>query len=88
MLMGDANGDGVVDVADLGILGANLNATDMQWNTDDFNLDSTTDMADLGILGANWTASQTTGNASELVPKPTTLSLVVMSVLMVSRRRR
>ena len=27
------------------------------------------------ILGANWTASQTTGNASALVPEPTTLSL-------------
>ncbi len=85
---GDANFDGIVDVADLGILGANFNAADMQWNTGDFNLDSTTDVADLGILGANWSASQSTGNASALVPEPTTLSLLAMSVLMVGCRRR
>ena len=60
---GDANFDGIVDVADLGILGANFNAADMQWDTGDFNLDGMTDVADLGILGANWTASQATGNA-------------------------
>jgi len=77
-----------VDVTDLSILGANFNADDMQWDTGDFNLDGMTDVADLGILGANWTASQTTGNASALVPEPTTLSLLAMSVLMVGRRRR
>ena len=64
---GDANFDGLVDAADLGIVGANFNADDMQWNTGDFNLDGMTDVADLGILGANWTASQTTANASALV---------------------
>ncbi len=82
------NCDGVVDVADLGILGANFNADDMQWNTGNFNLDGMTDVADLGILGANWSASQATGNTSALVPEPTTLSLIAMSVLMVGQRRR
>ena len=85
---GDANFDGIVDVADLGILGANFNAADMQWDTGDFNLDNMTDVADLGILGANWSASQTTGNGSALVPEPTTLSLLAVSVMMVGRRRR
>ena len=47
------NFDGTVDVTDLGIVGANFNADDMQWNTGDFNLDSMTDVADLGIFGAN-----------------------------------
>jgi len=85
---GDANGDGVVDVADLGVLGANFNQSNMTFADGDFNGDGATDVADLGILGANWTASQTTGNASALVPEPTTLSLLAMSVLMVGRRRR
>ena len=52
--MSDFNFDGFVDVADLGIVGVNFNAADMQWNTGDFNLDNMTDVADLGVLGANW----------------------------------
>ena len=54
----------------------------------DFNDDGIVDVAGLGILGANWTASQAIGNASALVPEPATLSLLVMSVLVVGRRRR
>ncbi len=54
----------------------------------DANDDDITDVADLGILGANWTASQATGNASALVPEPTTLSLLMMSVLVAVRRRQ
>ncbi len=93
---GDANGDSFVDVADLGILGANFNATDMQWNTGDFNLDGMTDVADLGILGANWSGGGQLPDAQSIlgmelravIPEPMTLSLYVLSVLMVGRRRR
>ncbi len=84
---GDANGDGVVDVADLGVLGANFNQSNMTFADGDFNDDGIVDVADLGILGANWSASQATGNTSALVPEPTTLSLLAMSVLVVGRRR-
>ncbi len=83
---GDADFDGHVDIADLGIVGANFNADVMQWNTGDFNLDGTTDVSDLGILGANWTAAQAAGTAAALVPEPATLALLGMSVLMVVRR--
>jgi len=85
---GDANFDGLVDVADLGIVGENFNAADMQWDTGDFNLDGMTDVADLGILGTNWSAGQIVGGVVDLVPEPTTLSLLAMSVLAVGRRRR
>ena len=78
---GDANGDGVVDVADLGIMGANFGSTNAVVADGDFNDDGIVDVADLGILGANWTASQATGNTSVLVPEPATLSLLAMSVL-------
>ena len=53
--LGDANHDGVVDVSDLGILGANFNQDDAQWSQGDFNSDGVVDVADLGGIGANWT---------------------------------
>ena len=49
----------MVDIADLGILGANFNKTNAQWTQGDFNGDGVVDVADLGIIGANWG----TGNA-------------------------
>jgi len=85
---GDFNCDGLVDVADLGIIGANFNGSEVTYVEGDANLDGGVDVADLGVVGANWTALQSTGNASALVPEPTTLSLLAMSVLMVGRRRR
>ena len=88
MIPGDANGDGLVDVADLGVLGANFGSANAVSADGDFNGDNIVDVADLGILGANWTASQAVGNTSALVPEPTTLSLLAMSVLMVGHRRR
>jgi len=84
---GDFNCDGIVDVADLGIVGANFNTNDVTYIEGDANLDNVVDVADLGILGANWTASQIIGNASALVPEPATLFLLVVSVLVVRRGR-
>ena len=55
MLPGDANGDGAVDVGDLGILGVNYGqTTGMTLAQADFTGDGAVDVGDLGILGANW----------------------------------
>lgn len=51
---GDANFDNLVDIADLGIVGANFNKIKAVWSEGNFNFDTTVDVADLGILGANW----------------------------------
>jgi hypothetical protein len=52
---GDANGDGKVDVGDLGILAANYGlSSGATWNKGDFNNDGKVDVGDLGILAANY----------------------------------
>jgi hypothetical protein len=52
---GDANGDKMVDVGDLGILAANYGTTSgATWAQGDFNGDGAVDVGDLGILAANY----------------------------------
>jgi hypothetical protein len=53
-LGGDANLDGQVTIADLGVLAANWQQEDRYWFHGDFNYDGTVNIADLGILAANW----------------------------------
>jgi hypothetical protein len=51
---GDANGDGMVDVGDLGILAANYGTSSKTWAQGDFNGDGLVDVGDLGILAAHY----------------------------------
>jgi hypothetical protein len=51
---GDANGDGMVDVGDLGILAANYGGSGKTWTQGDFNGDTLVDVGDLGILAAHY----------------------------------
>jgi hypothetical protein len=51
---GDANGDGMVDVGDLGILAANYGSSGKSWAQGDFNGDTIVDVGDLGILAAHY----------------------------------
>jgi hypothetical protein len=62
-LPGDANLDGRVDIADLGILAANWQQT-ADWFGGDFTSDGVVDIADLGILAANWQAGVESGGMS------------------------
>jgi hypothetical protein len=51
---GDANGDKMVDVGDLGILAANYGGSNKAWSQGDFNNDGLVDVGDLGILAAHY----------------------------------
>ena len=93
---GDFNCDGLVDVADLGIIGANFNGAEVTYVDGDANLDGGVDVADLGVVGANWSAAQLQSVAQSLngaglnaqVPEPATLSLIAMATLLLAGRRR
>jgi hypothetical protein len=95
---GDADRDGVVDVADLGILAANYGQSDMLWDDGDFNADGCVDVGDLGILAANYgtgtsgadfeedfsTVTNTAGKSSEIDDNPlcSSLGLVFITSIM------
>jgi hypothetical protein len=56
VIPGDANLDGMVNIADLGILAANWQQSGRNWEHGDFNGNRAVEIADLGILAANWQA--------------------------------
>ncbi|MBN2296669.1 MAG: DNRLRE domain-containing protein [Pirellulales bacterium] len=88
-LPGDANGDGVVDVSDLGILATNYGATSGRaWYEGDFTHDTAVDVSDLGVLAAYYGTGNT---AAQSVPEPSVLAgilgLCLGGVFTLTRKR-
>jgi len=54
ILPGDANGDNVVDVTDLGDLSTNWQLTNQSFGNGDFSGDGVVDVTDLGLLATSW----------------------------------
>lgn len=84
---GDINGDGLVNVSDLGILAA-------QWNTPggvpsaDLNYDHMVDVGDLGIVSANWTDSESGSSLIPTsVPTPTVYAAAGVALLLACPRQ-
>ncbi len=81
---GDADGDGNVDVTDLGILATHYGTIGgAEWGDGDFSGDGNVDVTDLGILATNYGTI-----AAQAVPEPSTLSLLLLATLMLAWRRR
>ncbi len=102
LLAGDANFDGIVNLADFGILRAGFGAGGRQ--AADFNLDGVVSLADFGILRASFGSSLNLlsgygGSSSGVealavmdawaatVPEPTLLAPIAASGLLLRRRR-
>jgi hypothetical protein len=80
-LVGDANGDRVVDVTDLGILASNWQQTQKLFSDGDFNYNTSIDVGDLGILASHW---QTSLSASAPAQSPAKSARMVRSAIRVS----
>jgi probable HAF family extracellular repeat protein len=83
-LLGDANGDGRVDINDLTIVLAHYGqSVGMSWYTGEFTGDGTVDINDLTIVLANY--NQTSGASSagnvSAVPEPASLLLLAAAAL-------
>ncbi|MEM1010947.1 MAG: PEP-CTERM sorting domain-containing protein [Planctomycetota bacterium] len=87
-LPGDANRDGVVDLADFGNLRSNFGLFVADYSRGDFNADGVVDLQDFGLLRANFGGDAAALDAwSSTVPEPTS-SLLVLAAGCVALRRR
>ncbi len=92
---GDANGDGMINLADLQILGDHWQSTSATWVEGDFTNDGIVGLADLQILGDDWGYGTdwviAFDRAVELyglaIPEPASWLILDGGVLVLSRRR-
>ena len=93
MLLGDANRDGDVTIADFSALQNNFNQAGKVWNEGDFNSTGDVTIADFSALQNNFNGSASdpplSAGLAAAVPEPSTMVLIsVLSCLSLSLRRR
>ncbi|MDW8261648.1 MAG: hypothetical protein RMJ35_03910 [Phycisphaerales bacterium] len=86
---GDANLDGITDLADFARLGSTFNLP-ADWSRGDFNYDGTADLADFAQLAANFNQSLPLGRDAGFDPRATIPEPLTApaALLLLARRRR
>ncbi len=87
-IIGDANLNGYVDGADLGMLLARWKSSTPDGLIADFNGDYIVDGADLGMLLARWKDGTPPAASPAPIPEPATILLVTLGGLAIMKRRR
>jgi hypothetical protein len=86
-LPGDANGDGVVDSTDFGILATNFNTAGTTVQTGDFNADGKTNSLDFNVLATNYgRTSSAPALGVALAPEPSALAFLLFAAPLTRRR--
>jgi len=87
-LMGDADLNGSVDSVDFNFLAANFGASSQKWLEGDFNYDGAVDTVDFNSLAANFGAALPASSFGALIPEPTSLAIIGLLGVSLSRRLR
>jgi autotransporter-associated beta strand protein len=95
-LYGDANVDGVVNLADFDRLAGNFGAVNATWRQGDFNYDFVVNLADFDRLAGNFGKSASPGGPTpadwaalaSAIPEPSVAGLLAGTMAFLPRRRR
>jgi beta-glucanase (GH16 family) len=86
-LVGDANLDGSVSLADFNALAANFGSANRQWFEGDFNFDGSVNLSDFNLLAVNFGLSVPASEAFSSVPEPAAISCLFVAALFATRRQ-
>jgi hypothetical protein len=79
--------NGIVNSADFNALATNFNQTGKFWIDGDINYDGTVNALDFNALATNYGKTLLSPALGALVPEPSAIALVVMSLVATRRRR-
>jgi hypothetical protein len=87
-LVGDANLDGSVSLADFNALAANFGSTAQHWFDGDFNFDGSVNLSDFNLLAVNFGLTLPASAALTSVPEPAAaISCLALAALFATRRQ-